>query len=469
MEGDIAMYDLSSKFNTFYRNYVVLPKEERTNLVGKKKLNILRLKEGLEEYNKENGKDYKLAEEPVVQGSVAMNTVTQNESKDYDIDVAIIFEKDAIPSGTIATKKIVVEALKKKTARFNVQPEAKSNCVRIVYADGYHIDFAIYRRFKKEGEDQYTYEHCGGLEWRERNPRSITKWFNEQNKNCDYRLKDIVRLMKMFCKSRPNSWKNMPGGLILSVLADEKFQVYERIDERFFYTLQEIKNRLFWNKEVLNPTDSSKSLKLVASDNDKMTNLYNRLSFQLAKLNVLFEPSCNQTQAIEAWEGFFNHSYWTNQKQNIKKAFAMEQADVIYNPSQESRDYRETEEFITDLFGVSLYPYRLDIDCVVKHRGNKVGLLSTILNRREPLLPGYDLEFFISYTNVPAPYKIYWKVKNDGDLAKVKDCIRGQIFEGGKTHHEPTSFKGDHYVECYIIQSGLVQAKRRISVPIKVQ
>ncbi|WP_433746377.1 nucleotide-binding domain-containing protein [Falsibacillus pallidus] len=462
------MYDLSSKFNTFYRNCVVLPSEERANLIEKKNLNIRRLKEGMVEYNEEKGTDYKLAEEPVVQGSVAMYTVTQNESNDYDIDVAIIFEKDAIPTGTIATKNLVVEALKKKTTQFNVQPEAKSNCVRIVYADGYHIDFAIYRRFKKEGEDEYTYEHCGGLEWRERNPRSITKWFSEQNKTHDYRLREIVRLFKMFCKSRPNSWKNMPGGLILSVLADEKFQAYDRIDERFFYTLQEIKNRLFWNKEVVNPTDSSKSLKLVSSDNDKMTNLFNRLSQQLAKLDVLFESNCTQAKALEAWEGFFNHQYWTNQKQALSKGYAMEQAHVSLASLQESQYYRDSEEFITDFFGKSLFSYRLDVDCVVKNKGNRVGLLSSILNKRELLLPGYELEFFISNTDVPAPYKIYWKVKNEGAIAREKDCIRGQIFEGGRTHYEPTSFKGNHYVECYIVKNGLIQAKRRISVPIKV-
>ncbi|WP_273853102.1 nucleotide-binding domain-containing protein [Guptibacillus spartinae] len=462
------MYDLSSKFNTFYRNHVVLSNDDRSNLVEKKNLNVRRLKEGLIEYNEEKGKDYKLAEEPVVQGSVAMYTVTQNESNDYDIDVAIIFEKDAIPSGPIATKNFLVEALKKKTTQFNVQPEAKTNCVRIEYADGYHIDFAIYRRFKKEGEDEYTYEHCGGLEWRERNPRSITKWFNEQNKNHNYRLREIIRLLKMFSKSRLGIWKNMPGGLILSVLAEEKIQAYERIDERFYYTVKEIKNRLLWNKEVKNPTDSSKSLNLVSSDNDKMTNLYNRLSHQLSKLEVLFEPDCTNVKAIEAWEGFFNHSYWTEQKESLSEVGVLKKAHMSSTSLQESLDYRETEEFITHYFGKSLKNYRLEIDCVVTHRGKRIGLLSSILRRRELLLPGYYLQFFIAHTDVPDPYKVFWKVKNEGEVAKEKDSIRGQIFEGGKTHSEPTSFKGNHYVECYIVKNGIVKAKRRISVPIKV-
>ncbi|MCS0543255.1 nucleotidyltransferase, partial [Aeromonas veronii] len=86
----MAMYDLSRKFKTFYGTHVVLPKAEKDGLYNKKNLNVSRLKEGLKEYNDEHKTPYKLAEEPITQASVAMSTVTQNESKNYDIDVAIV-------------------------------------------------------------------------------------------------------------------------------------------------------------------------------------------------------------------------------------------------------------------------------------------------------------------------------------------------------------------------------------------
>ena len=38
------MFDLSSKFNTFYNDHVVLPKTEQDKLHDKKQLNIKRLK-----------------------------------------------------------------------------------------------------------------------------------------------------------------------------------------------------------------------------------------------------------------------------------------------------------------------------------------------------------------------------------------------------------------------------------------
>ena len=64
------MYDLSAEFNKFYRNKVVLPATVQNELREKKKLNIKRLKDGLLEYNQENGTSYKICEDRV-QGSMA--------------------------------------------------------------------------------------------------------------------------------------------------------------------------------------------------------------------------------------------------------------------------------------------------------------------------------------------------------------------------------------------------------------
>ena len=92
-----------------------------------------------------------------------MHTVVQNDEKDYDIDVAIVFEKDNLNGlGARATREMVADALKIKTKQFNAEPEVKTSCVRIKYKEGYHIDFAIYRRYKEDKfNDNYKYEHAG--------------------------------------------------------------------------------------------------------------------------------------------------------------------------------------------------------------------------------------------------------------------------------------------------------------------
>ena len=64
-EIDIVMYDCSKEFIKFYQNHVVLPAEQQNHLRKKRKLNINRLKKGLEEYNEERGTNLKIADFPI--------------------------------------------------------------------------------------------------------------------------------------------------------------------------------------------------------------------------------------------------------------------------------------------------------------------------------------------------------------------------------------------------------------------
>ena len=89
------MFDLSSKFNTFYREHVILSQEDQSELYELARKNIKRLKEGLEEYNSEHNTEHSIVD-TCVQGSVAMSTVVQNEKNNYDIDVAIVLAYEMV-------------------------------------------------------------------------------------------------------------------------------------------------------------------------------------------------------------------------------------------------------------------------------------------------------------------------------------------------------------------------------------
>ena len=61
-----------------------------------------------------------------------MSTVVQNDDYDYDIDVAVVFDKDELgDKGALATRNIVSNALIRKTKQFKAEPEVKTSCVRI--------------------------------------------------------------------------------------------------------------------------------------------------------------------------------------------------------------------------------------------------------------------------------------------------------------------------------------------------
>lgn len=452
------MYDLSSNFNSFYSSYVVLPQTDQDELFEKKNLNIQRLKEGLKEYNKENGTSYSVVE-VCVQGSMAMSTVIQNEKSDYDIDVAVVFNKDDLgDKGAEATRNIVADALRRKTKQFNAEPEVKTSCVRVKYSNGYHIDFAIYRKYFDTLNGCWIYEHAG-TDWTERELKSLTQWFNEKDNNSYGKLRKVVRLSKMFCKSR-DTWKNMPSGLLQTVLCEENLQdTYDRIDEFFYYTMEKIVDRLESATSVAAPVDNGRDLTPRKGDKQKMTNWKNQLKSKLEDLDVLFKDECTKDDAIQAWYGFFNHDFWKGQM--------VESDTYSLTPVFESvHSFNDTEQFIEDLYQVSL-SYYCKVSCNVSGNGWRLKPLSEFLNIQRRYLPhNFEIRCVMEETSCPPPYKILWKVKNVGPEAQRRNQLRGQIIEKGNTIVEHSNFFGNHFIECYIIKNDVCVARKRIDVPI---
>lgn len=286
-----------------------------------------------------------------------MHTVVQNDEKDYDIDVAIVFEKENLGEmGARAARNLVANALRRKAGQFTEEPEVKTSCVRIKYQEGYHVDFAVYRRYRESPDDEYQYEHADA-EWTKRGIRAVEDWFLDETANKGDDLRKVVRLSKMFCRSRED-WI-MPSGLLQTVLCDEQLDGHERIDERFYDTIKRIVDRLEDTLEVNAPVDNGRPLTSRDADLTRMKNWKNRLSAQLEKLSVLFGDDCTYAQALEAWSGFFQHDYWTSLAAN-----AVTESCYL----RKSLSYRDTVQFIEDMYPVD-EQYDVTIDCQVIGQG----------------------------------------------------------------------------------------------------
>ncbi len=78
-----------------------------------------------------------------------------------------------------------------------------------------------------------------------------------------------------------------------------------------------------------------------------------------------------------------------------------------------------------------------------------------------------SLQFTARLTNVAAPYRLFWKVRNGGDEAANLQALRGEITEGqagSVMRTESTSYAGTHYVECYVVKNGIVVATNHQTV-----
>jgi len=79
------------------------------------------------------------------------------------------------------------------------------------------------------------------------------------------------------------------------------------------------------------------------------------------------------------------------------------------------------------------------------------------------------IRFRVARCTVPAPYKIYWKVRNTGEEAIRANDIRGRIEadQGNYMRDETTKYRGKHYVECYVVRNGACVAMAHQVVVIK--
>jgi hypothetical protein len=171
------MFDINNELRTFYDEYVRLGGERRQRLADIRDTNLLKLKSGLDDLEAESGQSHPHYSESVTQGGFAMHTLNQDsvDDNDYDIDVAVIFNKSDLPSSPLDARKRVRDALAKRTGHMKEEPDLRTNAVTLWYQEGYHVDFAVYRRYLDEW-GQTVVEHAS-TEWVKRGPQDATNWF----------------------------------------------------------------------------------------------------------------------------------------------------------------------------------------------------------------------------------------------------------------------------------------------------
>jgi len=306
------MFDVHKKLNQFYNEHVRLGEERRT-LAEYRDTNLNRLEAGLEKLGYPSSFDHR------DQGSYAMYTINQHPKKDYDIDVAVIFPKDDLPSSALDARKRIEEAMREGGGNFSQPPKAKTNAVRVHYAEGHHIDLAIYRRYE-DGHGNLVHEHAGS-DWTPRDPMEITNWFNdtvreyspskEQGATVDEnQMRRVVRWLKAFVKSREH-W-DLPGGLVISVLVAECYRPdFYRDDACLYNTMVSIRDRLQANEDVTNPVDTTQTLTGQSEDIGQVRRSRDKLDSAVSHLEVLHSPGCTEEQAIKAWYWVFQCSFWS--------------------------------------------------------------------------------------------------------------------------------------------------------------
>lgn len=286
--------------------------------------------------------------------------------------------------------------------------------------------------------------------WKITKPKAEMKAVSDLDEEKNSNLRKLCKMAR--------AWKNKHGvamgGLLIDTLAynflkstneydDRSYLYYDWLSRDFFKYLSELPEQ----GEYAAP-GSAQRVKVKKKFQKKAKKAYNLC---LEAINAE-----NTSTVNDKWKKVYGRPFPAAVVEEATKAEA-----------NASITWRNTEEFIEDKFPIDIR-YDLKIDCEVKQNGFREYMLRTMLLKHIPLLPSKSLRFFVDHHDIRGSFVVKWKVLNRGEEARKRDCVRGQIVpDGGRLEQsERTKFRGDHVVDCFAIQDGIVVARDRIHVPI---
>ncbi|HAT1700351.1 TPA: nucleotidyltransferase [Legionella pneumophila] len=161
------------------------------------------------------------------QGSYIYGVGTKPVGKqEYDIDVGLVFPIKAIDHDPILVRNWVYDAIKNHTT--NV--ENRGPCIRVRYANGYHVDLVIYAQYYDDiNQDNYQLAKADNT-WSETNPKDLKKYIENARQNFVLTKDDtgadqiqrITRYLKRWNDiDIPEDSPNKPTGLAMLLLVIE--------------------------------------------------------------------------------------------------------------------------------------------------------------------------------------------------------------------------------------------------------
>ncbi|TCI95089.1 cyclic GMP-AMP synthase DncV-like nucleotidyltransferase [Tenacibaculum sp. M341] len=236
------MATLHKEYNTFY-NTIKLTDNRKDGLLGSRKAIRKKVKDWFKEH-----KSDRLQPTFKGQGSFEMDTTVNpivvkdengNELRAYDLDDGIYFKEKENENNreNIATwHNWVYEAVKNHTN--TKDPIRKNTCVRVVFANGHHIDLPIYY---KDGDTPELAHRS--KDWIDSDPVAFTDWFIKKSNK---QMKRLVRYIKAWkdYRQQKNTHLKLPSGFALTILIVNNYVSDDDDSTAFRETVRNIYNTL---------------------------------------------------------------------------------------------------------------------------------------------------------------------------------------------------------------------------------
>ena len=315
------MKNCDSDIRAYHRERVALKPDQRREMEERRDSNRARLRRGLAK------NDDPAPTRSVEQGSFAMRTVIQEPKRAYDIDDGAVFTEESLrgPFGgeksSLDARKMVCDAVHSDS--FATPPEVRTNCVRVYYNDGPHVDIPVYRSLQDLlGR---TYYELAGAEWKKSDPDGVNAWFQSwiRQAKADEKKhpRELIRLLKSICKNRESY--SLPSGFALTVLITECYHsTHRRLDMDLRDVIRAVYARLCSSLWVRHPVVQGEWL-IDADSENKTQKLRDLLGRAIQALSELDQPNCTRAKALKIWKGVLRTDFFD---ERIAEAEREEQA-----------------------------------------------------------------------------------------------------------------------------------------------
>ena len=396
--------------------------------------------------------------EHIRQGSWAHRTIIK-PLNNHEFDADILLRLDEAQEWDEQQYLDEVWDALRRSPTYRHMVKKKNRCVRVVYAGDCHVDVVPHVHLADDRQVIVNYEEAT---FEETNPEGFTAWMKERDTLAHRNLRKVLRLLK-YLRDYKQTF-SVPS-VILTLLVAERVTAWDA-DELY--------------KDV--PT----ALKNLLADLDTWLQMY-------PTMPPLEDPSCPGTT--------FNHRWDQAQYKNFRTKIASYSGWVTeaYDETDKQKSVTAWQRVFGDAFkapaalsAVALSSARTDEAAVLLPRAPREQYIEELGFRVAPTsntritamvlkkdgfrsgpLRGFrqvgkhrSVRFSVT-TDVPGPFRVFWKVRNIGPGAGGQ--LRGVIIEdaGSMSHSETTLYSGRHYVEVYIVKNNQVLAIDRHDVPIE--
>jgi hypothetical protein len=354
--------------------------------------------------------------------------------------------------------------------RYKALARKKTRCVRIDYANEFHIDLVPYLESQRRGYVTNCEVPVGKGRYEPSDPQAFTAWIAEREVATNNHFVHAVRLIK-YLRDYKDTF-TCKSIILLTLLGQQIDLNTSQANPAKYADVSSTLKELLTSLALALPMEMPSILAPDGSDDDlsaryrtdwDYTNFRTAIIRYAGWVNAAY-VSPDRVASITAWQEMFGPEFSPDTTKKLTEIA----------PYRASVPWRG-EQFI-DRAPFNL-PIQLDPRVRVTVTGKCVGATFgtgrrgfrtfSLASTNAQIPPHRKLRFTAEVSGV-APDAIYWKVRNGGATAAKAGKLRGEITKDGGvlTKEEPTLYPGTHYVECYVVKSGAVVATGRQAVVI---